>query len=258
MKASKSLVLAGIMLSAVAAYGTTQTDPLNQGIRADLWNVVNNSALGAPWTIQTTSSGLRISKTADTDSTTFLSGRVAGVSSVFAMDGDLSVSVGYHLSNFPLSNTAGWNQLILTLEGTNGPTYCESLRFSNQNNQLVEGYSSLGGMTVRADTSTSGTLTVSRSGQTMSAWINDGGGAISLGSVTDSSLLGPLRVCMLLREQPGSDTLSRPTTALDATFSNFTATADTISSPVPEPVTILGILMGLTGLGRYVRRRRTE
>ena len=254
MKASMSLVLAGIMFSAVAAYGVTVTDNFSEGITNN-WNVVPYiSAASAPWVIEAPDSEgrLQIAKASDTNSNT--PAVEAGILSQFTLVGDFTVSVDFNLATFNSSPLSGWNEFGMRVASTNFTDYYEALRYNSgaaevSNGLLGNAFGSLGGVT-------SGTFKITRTGTTLTSWLDYGTQSLCIGSNTSSQWQTPMSV-YIWDAQYNYGASPRPQDALDVRFDNFSATADSIISPVPEPVTIVGILMGLAGLGRYVRRRIT-
>ena len=114
------LAVAGMVLLVANDLFADLSDNFDCGLNPDLWHVIRNDAAGAPWTIETSDGQLRFSKPEDTDDSTALMGLSAGVSSLFALDGDFSVSVDFDLTTFPYRAGQGANQVYLAVSGLNG------------------------------------------------------------------------------------------------------------------------------------------
>jgi hypothetical protein len=242
------LALASFCLPAGAAM---ITDNFNSGASSSLWDIMQTNVAGASWTIQNPDSAGRfqVSKSADTASEI---GVEAAIWSRFTLDGDFTASVDFNLLTFPLVDTQGWNIAVISLFSSDERFFC-SMRISDSGSQQAEGFKTIGSpdgqiLTNIADTSTAGTLGVTRIGQTLSAWIDRGSGRVPLGSYSASDTLGPMKVRIYAAQVTHYASLIRPHTALDVAFDNFTATAETI---VPEPITLLSLILGgLTLIGK--------
>ena len=116
----------------------------------------------------------------------------------------------------------------------------EILRFSSDNNQLIECYAGhpIG---AKVDGTIVGTLGISREGDTISGWIDRGSGPVLIGSESSANFLGPKKVRIWANQQKQRAFEERPSTALDVSFDNFVATADIIT---PEPATLILLTLG--------------
>jgi hypothetical protein len=229
----------------------TLTDNFDSGISAGRWEVFHTDAVDAPWSVEAPSNDgmLRISKPADNDSSTLYQHIWAGVRSTFSLDGNFSAFVDFDLHYFPtLPQFASCSEAVFAVSTENGPDIL-MLRYTEQNTQMAEGYSDLSGpLGWTHDNTEQGKFGISRSGNTMSVWLDRGDGPVLFGSLSSDQFLGPVKLELSARnivELPG---VARPTTALDIRFDNLTITADTI---VPEPLTV-----GLLSLGSLVLLRR--
>jgi len=192
---------------------------------------------------------LQIAKAADDDPLTAYQAIGAGITSQFMLVGDFSIWMNFNLVDFPASNGNGWNEALLNVNNAAGRF--EVLRARGTASNFVEGYStqSLGAV---ADSTTEGLLGITRQGQTLSAWIDDGSGPVLVGSDTSPALAGPMRVFVEAAQQE-YDPYTRPSTALDVRFNDISITADTIT---PEPSTLALLGAGAVGVLAYGWRRR--
>jgi hypothetical protein len=238
-----------------AARADILQENFNNGIPAERWDVFTNSSAGSPWTLAApdTAGRLQISKAADSDGST--SSIYAGIRSRFTFDGDFSVFVGFDLITFPFSDGQGWNEAVIRVGRMNSPDpfgddAFMTLRFTEWNHQLAEGFTNIPPYTVGTiyDETMTGRLGITRSGSTLSAYLDRGSGPVSLGSVSSSLLVGSMNL-QILASQAAEQTLGRPHTALDVRFDNVEITADSI---VPEPTTLSLLLLG--GLAMLRRR----
>jgi hypothetical protein len=228
-----SVLTVVMMMSSMAVADDTLTDNFNAGILANRWDVFQNNASGVPWTIAAPDGQgrLAISKAEDNDpSQLAISG---GVASRFSLEGNFTISVDFSLPYFPVGNNPGWNDAVLAcLFG--GSDYFSTFRISSGWNEQYSGCSAsgFGGFGQGPDSTVDGRLVMTRSGSTVSGWIDRGSGPVLLGSQTSSRFLGSVAVELFAAQYASGN--ERPTNAMDIRFDNFTATADTI---VPEPAT---------------------
>ena len=218
------------------------TDSLKEGVSTQLWDVEDVSSPDAPWSMQSSaaSGGLRISKGADNGPQTPLR---AGLTSRFWLDGDLTVSVNFDITALPLASNGSWNEVVLALLNANGETPIAVLRFTNNTAQMLEGWSDLppSALNPTMDSTMHGTLQLERVNSTLSAWIDRGQGPVLVGSLTSSEFMGAMQVEIALAQVQSGQTWMRPHTAMDSTFSDFTATADVITLPEPATLSILAL-----------------
>jgi len=248
------LAAAVILLIPFAGNAATLVETFDAGISLQNWSVHRIDAAGSPWTVQAPDDrgGLRIAKAADSDAAMGASDVYGLIESRFVLHGDLSVQIDFDLLTFPLADAGGWNEAVVRLIGAETWTDFASLRFAGTAGQYAEGFSNrvwpyVTGEVV--DSTSTGRLRVTRAGETMSAWIDRGGGPERLGSLTSSTFLEPMKVQIYVVQTPQSQV--RPHTALDVRFDNFLATADAI---VPEPASAVLVLLG----GLALLRGRTK
>ena len=133
-----------------------------------------------------------------------------------------------------------------------GDSFFEVARVTDSNrNAIVFSNLSCSGPGPVSDVLGDATLSLTRSGDTVSGWIDFGGGPILIGSATSERLSGPAQPAVYLNQQSAGAPGERPCTAMQISFDNFVATAEVI---VPEPVTVLLLAMG----GLAMVRRRTQ
>jgi hypothetical protein len=248
----KSILLAVLVVSVltVSLPAATLTDNFNSGLSSTNWGTFQTNAAGAPWTISASTGAVQISKSADNDSSTMYQNVVAGLLSNFTLQGDFSVSIDFDLHTFPLAPAYGWNEAqfkVWTDEG--GQFY--PLRYTNSADQRVEAFCNVSPYVINSTVNSTmlGNFRITRLGNTMAAYLNNGTTEILLGQASSQLFLGSASVQLLVAnvwDYPGS----RPNTALDVRFDNFTATADSII--IPEPISIL--LLGFGGL--FLSRRK--
>jgi len=244
-------VLAVIVLSVltVCSSAATLTDNFNNGISSANWKTFQADAAGAPWTISAGTGAVEISKPADNDSSTMYQNATAGFLSNFAIEGNFSVSIDFDLRTFPLAPAYGWNEAqfkVITEQG--GEFY--SLRYTNNVDQRAEAFCNVSPYVINSTGNSTmlGKLKITRQGNTMSAFIDNGTVETLLGQKSSQLFLGKTIIQLLVAnvwDYPGP----RPNTALDVRFDNFTVTAGSIT--IPEPMT-----MFLFGLGGLLLRRK--
>lgn len=246
-------ILGAILFASVSGVSTNAAmlvEDFNSGIPAGQWETIQVNSPTVPWTIEAPDAlgRLRLAKPADNDSSGGIS---ASLRSRFSLVGDFSAFVGFDLLAFPFSDL-GWNEAVLRVgDGSDpfGGNAFMALRFTEWNKQNAEGFASIPPYTVGTveDSTVSGRFGITRTDNTLSAWIDRGSGPVLLGSVTSSLLAGPMRIQLIASQVP-QEPLARPHTALDVRFDNLVITADSI---VPEPATL-----ALLGLGSFVMMRR--
>jgi len=104
-----------------------------------------------------------------------------------------------------------------------------------------------------SDSSTSATLSINRTGDTVTTSYTDSSGTTVLQSKTDPSLLGSTAITIFFDQELGN------TAAQSGSFDNLTITSDSIVA-APLPSSVWGGLcpLGLLGMGTLLRRRRTQ
>ena len=260
------VVLVGISEQAVAVI---IVEDFSGGIQPQRWDILRRDAAGAPWTVTAPDSfgGLQLSKAADSDP--LLYSCVGGIASRFQLIGDFSVAVDFNLVDFPEPNTSGWNEAILRVGFSGTPFFAdldffEILRYTESNNaqkQWVLGWSSqpppYSAFGLAPDPTLQGSFSITRSGGTLSAWIDRGEGPVLVGSETSTMFTGLANIQLVALQQPGL-TFPRPSTSLDVRFDNLVVEADSITV-IPEPSSlIVWSLIGLTfgGVGWWQRRSK--
>lgn len=256
-KSIMSIVALSVCAISVPVKAVTLNEDFSGGIQPGLWNIIRNDAADAPWTITAPDSfgGLQLSKGADSDP---ISPSVAGIASRFQLIGDFSVAVNFNLLNFPDPIVYGWNEAILRVGFSIPETdFFEVLRFTRSDKaqkQWVEGWSSqpppYRQFGLAADSTLQGAFRITRSGETLSAWIDRGTGYVLIGSQTSPLFTEPATVQMIATQIAGT---SRPVTSLDVRFDNLSITAESI---VPEPSTFALLGMGAISMIIYTWRRR--
>ncbi|HOW17593.1 MAG TPA: thrombospondin type 3 repeat-containing protein, partial [Phycisphaerae bacterium] len=236
-------VLAGLVVAStvcifcVPATAVSLLEDFDGGIPAERWEVYQVDAADAPWTIVAPDllGAIRISKTADSDSVTALEFLSAGIRSRFALDGDFSAFVTFELLNFPIPywENRGWNEIQMRVRISSSGAEFLSLKYTGENMpQAAEGFMSRPPYVLVqiGDYTTRGRLGITRSGSTMTAWLDRGDGPVSLGSFAAPEFLGPasVTVCAV---QAVAWPAGRPHTALDARFDDVAISADTITPP---------------------------
>jgi len=249
------VIILVIGMAAINSRATTLSEDFDDGLTPEYWEIFQNDAVGSPWSILVPDEEgrLAISKSADNDSSTAYQTIDAGITSKFVADGDFSVFVDFDLIVYPLSNRHGYNEAWITaLSYTTGSSF-SSLLYATSSRKRAEAWANLqsGGLPLGAITenSTQGKLGVTRTGDTMSAWIDRGSGPILLASLSSTEFLGPIKFQVFGAQVP-SPNLDRPSTELDIRFDNFLVTAETV---VPEPATLL-----LLGFGSIALRKRKQ
>ena len=255
-----TLALLSAFASSATVGAVTFNEDFSGGIQPDRWDILHNDAAGAPWTVTAPDSfgGLQLSKTADSDPLTIHSYCNGGIGSRFQLIGDFSVSVAFNLVDFPPTNSSGWNeaQLCLWWDSSTpatfpGNDFFEVLRAAD----VSEGWSTqpppYNQIGVNYDPITQGSFRITRSGTTLSAWIDRGAGFVLLGSETSTSFSGPANIEILADQVP--DSISRPSTSLDVRFSELSVTAESI---VPEPPSLILLGAGAIGLFAWTLRRK--
>ncbi|MFA5863670.1 MAG: hypothetical protein WC975_03190 [Phycisphaerae bacterium] len=131
-------VVGCVLISCLITKGATLVDDFNSGISPARWEILQEDAAGAPWTVQAPDSEgrLQISKLADPGSTKI----GARIRSRFTLNGDFSAFVDFNLVVFPLS-IGGLNEAVLTAWTTNINYHMSSLRLTDINSQMVEAFS---------------------------------------------------------------------------------------------------------------------
>jgi hypothetical protein len=242
-------VTALVAVFSIPACGATFTDDFNAGIRPEFWSVIRNDATGAPWTVQApdASGALQISKTTDSDAVCW--GPFGGVSSRFSMVGDFSVSVDFNLMDFPLTNGGGLNEAFLSVNFPLSDSSFWALHQADQSQGVLGWVSyptSYHGFGYVPDSTSHGTFELTRSGDTLSAWIDRGSGFVLIGSETSVFLTGPANIGLTVKQWPiDVGPTGRPSTSLDVRFDNLSVVAESI---VPEPSTIALLIVGGIGL----------
>jgi hypothetical protein len=264
-----TLMALGMVLSVCIITGSARAVTFNEdfsgGIQPGLWDIFRNDAAGAPWTITAPdpNGGLRFSKAADSDPLTAKVECNAGIQSRFQLIGDFSVTVAFDLVNCPVSNSTGWNEALLRLQVSDSPaTVLEVLRFTTSDpaqNQWVEGWSDYPtGSSKRIgptpDATLQGSFSISRKGQTLSAWIDRGAGFVLIGSETLAQFEAPMSVLLYTSQVPNLSEV-RPSTPLDVRFDNLSIVAEAI---VPEPSALIMLGIGAIGLLAHAWQRRKQ
>lgn len=219
--------------------GDMLIDGFSNGLNNSRWRLETIDAVGAPWgvTAPDSNGGIRMSKSADSDGSTSNIHISSLVRSQFWFGGDFSTSIGFDIITMPASSS-GWNEAVLIVKAMDGTWDFLSLRFTQGSTHYAEGFSSFPPYSLgfHEDNTMQGRLGISREGGELSAWIDRGQGAVSLGSVSAPNVLGPVSVLFGVSQVvPCADVCLRPQTELDVRFDDFFLQAGTI---VPEPVTI--------------------
>jgi hypothetical protein len=265
-----SIVALSVCVISIPVKAVNFNEDFSGGIQPDRWDIIHNDAAGAPWTVTAPDSlgGLQISKTADSDSLQALC--YAGIASRFQLIGDFSVSVAFNLVDFPVTNNGGLNEVPLRVafsapypmfDVSTYPMFevYREAHLADLNPQGVTGWityspASYYGFGYSHDPTTQGTFRITRSGETLSAWIDRGAGYILLGSETSAMLTGPADVQLLASQWPiDVGPPGRPSTSLDVRYDNLSIVAETI---VPEPSTLVILGIGAVSLLVYTWRQR--
>lgn len=216
----------------------TQTffhEDFEDDISSDMWKIIiQNEATTAPWNITTHNGYLSISKTADNDITTAQQHLMGGIESLFLLDGDFSITVDFHLSDFPLSTPSGWNEANFYMACPLNEISFQILRFTTPSDQRLEGYYAISsgswGIDPMVDNTMDGKFRIIREGSTMWAWIDRGDGFSLLGSRTSSDFLRPMSVSLCVSQvKPKSG--YRPNTSIEVHYDNLDVIAETIIMP---------------------------
>ena len=243
-----SAVLAAfiVCIGSLATRADTFVEDFNAGILPERWDIFTFAADGAPWTVSAPDAEgrLRISKPADSDTSTYYHELDGAITSKFTVGGDFAISVDFDLLEFPAGPTAGANHAFLRV--FTGGAYFEVNRFVSAGGNGAGVFSNVasdpGGV---ADSTIHGRLGLSREGQTLSGWIDGGAGMVLLGSVSSPQFLTPMNVQLFAAQVPnGGVSEPRPNSALDVRFDNLVI--------VPEPATLSLLMLG----GLAVLRRR--
>jgi hypothetical protein len=241
--------VAGFFGFSMTADADTFTDNFNDGVSSIRWQVFKTNASGVPWTVTgpDAEGRMEISKAQDNDASQVAI--TGGVASRFSLDGDFSVSVDFSLPYFPFGNNSGWNDAVLACL-FDGGNYFSTFRISASWGEQFAGCSAsgVGGFGQGPDSTIEGRLEMTRSGSTVSGWIDNGSGMMLLGSQTSSRFLGSVTVELYGAQYASGN--ERPTNALDIRFDNLVVTADHIT---PEPATLS--VLALAGLSLLRRRR---
>jgi hypothetical protein len=238
-------------------------DVFDTGLNLNRWQMVQTDAMGAPWSI-TAPDGqgrLRISKPADNDTSTLQSYLECDVVSRFTLEGDFTIIVDFSLFDFATPGDGGLVSSRLWVYFPDGFfIVCRHNRNNEGSYQYAQAGSVFGGNDVVLsaavfDGTMVGRYKITRQGNTVSGFIDDGSGFVLLGQASDPRFLGTASdITLAATDYPDEWQRPRPTYAIDVRYDNFMVTADTI---VPEPSTILLLgYGGLSVLGGVWRRRR--
>jgi hypothetical protein len=164
----------------------TLLEDFNDGITPSWWTVET----GYPYDIGAPDSEgrLRITKTADYQ--TYYS----RITSTFTLEGNMSAYVDFNLLTFPTYNSGiDGNVLQLAVITTSGYAFGTS-RYTTEGGHYVTGYTKQFGFTgTNATNASTGTLGITRTGNTISAWADYGSGLTLLGGSLPVLSLDTLR-----------------------------------------------------------------
>jgi len=169
-----------------------------------------------------------------------------GLFSKFTVDGDVCVTVSFDLLEFPTSPYVMNSSILqLSLGAVNSGYALGVNRWTDSNQQLINAYSKLTGhLSWIPNSAMSGTMKITRVGQTMSGHVDTGAGFVFVGSHSATEFLGPLRVSIYLSQ---GQYVQMP---LDVRIDNLAVEADVI----PEPSTLA--LLAVVGCATAGLRRR--